>query len=691
MRCLSKLLLTTTLLTTTTTYGAAAIDFYNASTQTSISAEPQDSICTFERVVSATATTTYDAAAIKPFKVRSTQTSVSTETQDKIDAFERLVSFKDKVNVSDAAELLFDPALYPYISWRSDEKDAGVLEQVRKIMNLMPMPKFNCNSALLFDVLRSIRSPERLEETLDSSHESNSSVLPSLIDDTLRWGHYRNVVTHFHLTFRPDVRLRIYLELVHRTNITPDSLGHLLSATTDLAKMFMIEPSATFVNTVLEFKKDKVDRLPSEENSDCYVSLRYPSLPDIQAEQERATQEILDDLTRILTQLQRSLDSSDRVTTTTIGDLFYAFRYPSSADTHTGKTQHEKALDEVAKTFSNHERDLDKSFLRANERIDHLTLRRFGPNTLEKIYAELASIFANFEHHLDESFAKTKATIDLILTSFAPNALAFFKEIFERIATHPRTKPADKIKAVELLIQAGASSDVLVKVHCDLANDTSRSVDDRLKNLHKLLELNAKVAILFPARAIATNATVDIQDRLTAASLLSEIHTAKNDAINIYTQIMQTVNNTSLDAREKATYLFKLGLGFHKAGDINKGLAMLSQSIKDLIGKINNADISIPFIPDDVIMATEILFNAGNFWPHKDAATRLIQWVIYQPVTGGCYQGSIIFAAETAERMGSLDTSRECVDYMERFETRETYRDRITALKAKLSAIAAGS
>lgn len=86
--------------------------------------------------------------------------------------------------------------------------------------------------------------------------------LNELVSITTTWGDYSNVLDHYQLTFMPELRLKLYLELLHQTNITPDSLGQILRATTELTKMFMTAESLSKTLTAFEQKLDSSIETP---------------------------------------------------------------------------------------------------------------------------------------------------------------------------------------------------------------------------------------------------------------------------------------------------------------------------------------------------------------------------------------------------------------------------------------------
>lgn len=537
MRYLSTLLLTTTILTNTVTYGAALED---------------------------TLTNT-------------TASNFSIHLQDKIDNFKTLIAATSEFNVSDATELLFDPALYPYLSWNSETKDEDVINHVHEILS--KTHSFNRNVSILLQILRSISSQDFLEKT-ESFRPfpsiENSTMLTDIIDGTLCWGHYRNVLTHYNLTFRPDVRLKIYLELLHQTNISPNNLGYILEATTKLAQMFMLEPNAELAKIVLEFK-------------------------------EKA-------------------------------DLHFPLKHPYLGNRYSRNTTPEKAL-------------------------------------------------TSFENYLDTTFVATNTTIDRILTSFGPDILELMKKIFQHIATHPSIKTDDKLKAANLLMLAGGTSDLFIKAHYDLANDTSRSAKDRLQSIRKLLKLNAITESILSAKAIAADTKIEIQSRLDSADELSNIDSAKNNAINAYRQIIETLKNMPTEENNnKNHYLFEIGLKLHKAGSVVEGINILYPLFLDLFNKAQNDDQGVIFSPSNTIAAIEIFYNRGIFG-NKDSAINFISWVVYHGLTSAGDQEAMILGAELAERMGDLTASSNYLHYTESYrnEAGEKFKDRIAALKAKIA------
>lgn len=320
MRYLSTILLTTTFLTATTTYGSTITTIDNSTSQS--------------------------AAA--------SATSFSAETQAKINAFEVLVSSRSDFNISDAAEILFSPELFPLISWRSDIKNQDVVSQLARILSASLSKGFNRNNLLIVDTIEAIIFPEKLESSkAPTYHESKGIAEPTklneLVDGTICWGWYRNVLSHYDLTFTPELRLKLYLELLHQTNITPDSLGHILRTTTELTKMFMSEPKQTLDETVENFKSGTVKEL----------------------------------------------------------DQFYKFDFP---------------------------------YLFMKEKLER--------GTPSEAFAILQQSFDKLETRIDGAFNDTHQITNQVLTSFGPNAIALFSEIFN--ALRPIRKQKLKIKSKRL-------------------------------------------------------------------------------------------------------------------------------------------------------------------------------------------------------------------------------------------------
>jgi hypothetical protein len=235
-------------------------------------------------------------------------------------------------------------------------------------------------------------------------------------------------------------------------------------------------------------------------------------------------------------------------------------------------------------------------------------------------------------------------------------------------------------------MQAGASSEILTSTHFCLANDTSRPVQDRLQSIRKLIELCATTEAITVADAMATDATLDIQDRVNALGILSKIEGANQKAISGYEKIMETLNNSpSIKGYEKLSYLFEIGIGLHTAGSVDKGLTILLNSFKALTRGIDARDlISISTI--SAVAATEISFNAGILGD-RATAIALLRWAVYTPLSGAFLQEAIILGAEVAERMRELTLSREFLEHFKKFGKEvERFKDRAEALEAKLLA-----
>jgi hypothetical protein len=169
-------------------------------------------------------------------------TSIASHVQAKLDALNELISRTNTFNVSDAATLYFSPELYPLISWRSEVKSETVLSALTEIF-IRSVPNIESrNHKILCFLHLAITSNNDLESAKAGGyHESegikNPTFLNEFVDFTLLCGQHENALEHFHLTFTPLMCLQIYLELLHQTNITPDSLGHVLRATSQLIDM----------------------------------------------------------------------------------------------------------------------------------------------------------------------------------------------------------------------------------------------------------------------------------------------------------------------------------------------------------------------------------------------------------------------------------------------------------------------
>ena len=535
MRYLTTILLTATFLTTGVTYVSAA---------------------------------TIDDPTTKP---GATATSFSAETQAKIKAFETLVSSSSHFNVSDAAKILFSPELFPFISWRSPKKNEEVVSQINRIIAVSFSKDFNRNNKLTASTLLAIKFPTFLESNEDPSYHKTEGIkkptwLNELVDGTICWGGYCNVLSHYELTFTPELRLKLYLELLHQTNITPDSLGHILRTTTELTKMFMTEPQAALVKDAENFKALKVNSIPSESARYHYPELQYPSLAGI----------------------------------------------------HTGTATQDEIL-----------------------------------RSLTWSYEILSNTLADFEQSLDNSMTTAVTSMNRILACFGTNAVDLFREIFERIATHSSTQPKDKFQSAARLVQAGGSSDTIVNVYTQLANDS----------------------------------TIDYRDRLFAAKILLETG-SKETAITAYTQIKDTLENTAAPIKDKDikfSRLIDVGIGLHRAGATELALGLLADQFKCVS---DNIETLLTINTSNVITMVEILFNAGKF-QDKDNAIPLIRWAVCHPMTCAFLPEVIILGAETAERMGDFTASREFLDHLQQVEEREEFKNRVDALNAKLSTAAA--
>jgi hypothetical protein len=245
------------------------------------------------------------------------------------------------------------------ISFRSERRDETVVTKTHKVFIGAANRGYHPNAIILSEALFAIIFEDYLEQKqvdLQLEGIAKPTLLNALIVRTLDWGDYRNVLSHYELTFTPILRLKLYLELLHQTNITSDSLGQILRAVTGLFEMFRTDPNVKFVESVLGSKEGIVNSLPSESNPSSYSRLRYPSLKDI----------------------------------------------------HTAATKQEEIIESLSWAEKN-----------------------------------LSYKFARFEPDLEQSFKTTQELTDRILTSFGPDALTLFREIFERLTTH---SPSQKIK-----------------------------------------------------------------------------------------------------------------------------------------------------------------------------------------------------------------------------------------------------
>lgn len=394
----------------------------------------------------------------------------------------------------------------------------------------------------------------------------NPTDLNKCIDGTLCWGHYRHVVEPYDLTFTPALRLKLYIELLHQTNINADSLGHVLRATNELAKMFIAEPREAFITRASDNKESIINGLPLESMPHLYNVFAYPSLKGIHSQ--------------TLTQEQ--------------------------------------------------------------------TLR-----SLETIDTELSSTFSLMESEIEKSFESTKKTIDRILTSFGSDGLYLFQDVFLQIATHPKTKPSDRKKAIELLVQAGEPSDLLTYAQIGIATDHTRCINDRLN----------------------------------AAKILSKTPNTTNTAIVLYKQIIETVTSVSNleDESKKFSYLLEAGLGLHRAGALDQGIEILAAQLGWLLPKID----SMQFIMDNasnVISAAEILFNSGKL-TDRSTVIKVIDWAVKNDYSEFFFTEATLIGAETAERLGDRAAATGFFKMLRPSQKNDPkFQDRVSALEAKLSA-----
>jgi hypothetical protein len=213
---------------------------------------------------------------------------ISSETATTINKLTDLVSRTEYFNVSNVITLLFSPELYPFISWRSAERNEDVVASVKKAMADSVLKfRWNRNIKLTGHMLNAVIFPDSLEKTpAPGYHESegitNPTILNELVDGSMCWGLYENVLKQYELTFTPLLRLRLYLELLQQTNITPDSLGHILRTTVELTRMFMTDPNKHLGEHVDEFKQSVVGKVLPSPYQYTYSQLDYPSLQRVQ-------------------------------------------------------------------------------------------------------------------------------------------------------------------------------------------------------------------------------------------------------------------------------------------------------------------------------------------------------------------------------------------------------------------------
>lgn len=542
MRYTQTLLLTTTLLTTSfATYGAESM---------APSSQEHHSTATKETNVIAPA------------------------VQAKIDALNTLVSATAEFNVSDAAEILFSPELYPSISWRSATKDPATITEIRQLIGNAFRQNFNRNTKFVSYLLTAILFEDFLEkEPLSydlSTAPNNPTFLNELVEASICWGYYTNVQEHFHLTFTPLVRLKIYLELIHQTNITPDSLKQILNITSKLAQSFMTDPNAALTETPPKSTEVMTKQIgPTESGS-------------------------------------------------------YEYYSPTGLDTYSGATYPYPSLKNAHRENATPEETIQS--------LSWVSKRR-------------SETLADFEAGLDNAFQSKNEMIARILSSFGPDALNLFQEIFQRIAVHPQTKPEDKLNAEELLIQAGGDSALLI---------------------------NSRFAV-------ATDSAVDIQDRLIAAKKLLQTTGASEKAVQAYNHIIESLTTDPAENNDAIhSILIEAGVGLHTAGATDPGLKILSQQFRWLIPKIQQKQY-VTVNTSSMITATEILFNAGKF-KNKETAINLISWAVYK----GFLVEAILAGAETAERIGDVAASQKFLNYFKTFKKSEGFEDRLNVLQAKL-------
>jgi hypothetical protein len=255
-----------------------------------------------------------------------------------------------------------------------------------------------------------------------------------------------------------------------------------------------------------------------------------------------------------------------------------------------------------------------------------------------------------------------------------------FREIFERIATHPKTKLEDKIKAAELLVQAGGSSAHLVQTYEQIANDTSLEVSARLKSVQKLRELQANVQAIAAAFAITMGNTYDIRSRLNAAKLLQNSGASHTDVTQAYTSILDSVNrNDTLSVENKTSFSLKIGVGLYAAGAKETAISLLIHAINSLTQMIGSqSKESIWVNTHSVVSAAEILVNENV--QSRDSTISLIDWAVFTTFTSAFSPETIIYGAEAAVRLGDLKAGKNYIIYFLGFKAAKDFIDRITTL-----------
>lgn len=201
-----------------------------------------------------------------------TAISVSTAPEAAINKLQSLL--KRNFSVSMATELLFSSDLYPLISWRSASKDPSIVEKIEVITCDAARVNLLREHAMIRYVALSILYPDVLETR---PALSGKSILSELIDATLTWGQLEELCSNFYLTFDPLLRLKIYLELSHQSNITSDNLGYVLDTSEKLGKA-LIERARKEIDWAVEgFKREFADALSPEHSRQYNPSkLGYP-------------------------------------------------------------------------------------------------------------------------------------------------------------------------------------------------------------------------------------------------------------------------------------------------------------------------------------------------------------------------------------------------------------------------------
>lgn len=392
-----------------------------------------------------------------------TATTIAPNVQAQIYALNTLFSSTTTFNVSDAIEIFFSPDLYPFISWRSTTKDAAVVAKVRKTMGDAIEKKFNRNSDVCANALFAILFPDDLEihpfnDGFPLKGVINPTDLNKLIECTVFRRYFDNVVEHFHLTFSPAVRLKLYLELLHQTNITPDSLGHVLRVTTELATVFMTAPIEVCVQAVSSSKNDLLNRISSESMSHLYYQFEYLSLKGIHS--------------KTLTQAQ-------------------TLRYLDTIDS------------ELSHKLTGMDSEIDRSFSSTNETIDRI-LTSFGSEALP-LFQEIFHLIAT--HPKTKPSDKTTAAEQL---GYAGGSFDLITNAQFAIATDHNIDINARLNAASIFQKTCGEPAKAIAAYTQIAetvNSTTNQEDDRSKfsyllqaglGLHKAGAMDQAIEVLTP-------------------------------------------------------------------------------------------------------------------------------------------------------------------------------------------------